>query len=115
MLYDALLELITDLNKHKMKNQEIWQEARKLKLGSKFLENLDTLLTSLENQDKQCVIQRVVFSETELPNINSTEFISYLQKNGYGRLSEIHLLKNNDVYCVKKVYRHYLNTLEFGN
>jgi len=42
-----------------MKHQEIWQEARKLKLGSKFLENLDTLLTSLENKNKQCIIQGV--------------------------------------------------------
>ena len=98
-----------------MKNQKIWQEARKLKLGSKFLENLDTLLTSLENQDMQCIIQRVVFSETELPNINSNEFIGYLQKNGYGRISDKLLLKGNDEYEVKTVYRHYLNLLEFGN
>jgi hypothetical protein len=58
-LYDALRELLTNLNKYKMKNMEIWQEARKLKLGSKFLENIDTLLTSLENQNKQCIIQGV--------------------------------------------------------
>lgn len=43
-----------------MKHTELWNTARKLKLGSKFLENLDTLLTSLESDNKQLIITDVV-------------------------------------------------------
>ena len=48
-----------------MKHTELWNTARKLKLGSKFLEDLDTLLTSLESNNKQLIITDVVKSSCD--------------------------------------------------
>lgn len=49
-----------------MKHTELWNTARKLKLGNKFLGDFDTLLTSLESDNKQLIITDVVVSETEV-------------------------------------------------
>jgi|TARA_R110000744_G_scaffold221672_1_gene340683 hypothetical protein len=51
-----------------MKHTELWNTARKLKLGTKFLEDLDTLITSLESNNKQLIITDVVKSFTAKDN-----------------------------------------------
>jgi len=43
------------MNKH----IEIWNIARKLKLGADFYEGLDTLLTKIESKDQQLILQNV--------------------------------------------------------
>lgn len=45
-----------------MENTELWNRARKLNLGKDFLNGLDELLTSLENDKKQLTITDVVKS-----------------------------------------------------
>ena len=42
-----------------MSNTKIWDKARSLNLGKEFLENLDSLLTSLESDNKQLIITSV--------------------------------------------------------
>ncbi len=41
------------------KHTEIWNIARKLKLGTEFYEGLDTLLTKIESDNQQLILQNV--------------------------------------------------------
>lgn len=44
------------------KHIEIWNIARKLKLGTEFYEGLNTLLTEIESRDQQLILQNVSVS-----------------------------------------------------
>ncbi|MCP4055172.1 MAG: hypothetical protein GY739_19445, partial [Mesoflavibacter sp.] len=48
------------------KHIEIWNIARKLKLGTDFYEGLDTLLTEIESRDQQIILSSVVKQSEQL-------------------------------------------------
>ena len=51
----------------------------------------------------------------ELPSKNSKEFKDWLKSEGYKNKGFGIYQKENKDYCYTLLYKHYYNTLEFGN
>ena len=94
-------------------NTELWNRARKLNLGKDFLNGLDELLTSLENDKKQLTITDVVVT---LPSVKSKEFKRWTQSKGYEPdFNGFWYEKNNQTYSTDLLYKAFTNEIEFGN
>lgn len=82
------------------KHIEIWNIARKLKLGTEFYEGLDTLLTEIENRDQQLILQNVSISLPHLEETLAEKTLLLVSKNEHDN-REIRKLKY-DIYILTR-------------
>ena len=75
-------------------------------------ERLINVMQCIDAHIEQLNIHSVVVT---LPSIESQEFEDYLTKNSFKLNTEGTRLKDNKIYFLNTIYKHYCNTLEFGN
>ena len=75
----------------------------------KYIEELINIVDA--HRKEQLRINDVVAS---LPNIDSNKFKEWLKDEGYQRTNiKNHLKRNNAIYNIENIYKHYRNVIEF--
>ena len=92
-----------------MENTELWNKARKLNLGTDFLNGLDELLTSLESDNKQLIITDVV---KEFTAKDTRSYREWVEDECIDLKSDGKLIYKEKIYSEEEIWQKwYYNNL----